>query len=778
MLTQTDAKNQQSVYHYDALGRPDKRTDPGAGSPDTIWTWDTATNGIGQLASVSGPLGYSEVYGYDGTAGRKVSESVTAVGNTYAVNYGYDPLLGSLQTITYPTSTSGRVEVLYEYQNGFLKDVKDYNNQSTVFWQAIAQDARAHVIQEQFGNGQQTYLAFDETTGRLEGVQTGAAGGSATQNLNYSWDGAGNLLARGDGNQNLRETFQYDPLYRLQTVSLNGSQSLSMSYDSIGNIGSKSDVSSTVGGTNHGYDYTTAQSACSYTGLTSQPHAVRNAGGFVYCYDADGNMTSRTGASVTWYPYNLPQTINQTGGNYSTFYYAPDRSRYRQTSLNASVTEDRIYVGGLFEKLTSSAVGVEYRHYIVANGEKIAVKVVSSTRNDTLYLHRDHLGSTDVVTDQTGAVKVHESHDAWGRRRGSAWTGAPSAADSNTITATTHIGFTGQEELDNLGLVDLNGRVYDPLIARMLSADPYVQAPYRSQSLNRYSYTWNNPLNSTDPSGFACTGSHIADLEPGSAGCEYTSTYPGEGAQFNTPSPAARPGQSDAQPLSAQVTAGPNVNASQGALPAGAAESRALAEVSITASRDPASRSELFLRGLIHVAEVALPGYYFANRAYELARTGHPWWALIYGVASVTDVALTVVTAGAAEGALSAVRGGFVAEAAFAADNAAQAARGVGAIVGGGAKLENLTASEILRIQNAANRTGTKITVVGSRASGTSHALSDWDYVVPEGTANRIIHSIKSSVPEGPRGLGEPRNQDFFKSGVDPTSPFITFTPQ
>ena len=64
---------------------------------------------------------------------------------------------------------------------------------------------------------------------------------------------------------------------------------------------------------------------------------------------------SRSGASVSWYPFNYPLTINQAGGNTSTFYYAPDRSRYRQVSLNGGTSEDRTYVGGgLFEKLTSS----------------------------------------------------------------------------------------------------------------------------------------------------------------------------------------------------------------------------------------------------------------------------------------------------------------------------------------------------------------------------------------------------------------------------------------
>ena len=56
--------------------------------------------------------------------------------------------------------------------------------------------------------------------------------------------------------------------------------------------------------------------------------------------------------------------------------------------------------------------------------------------------------------------------------------------------------------LDNLDLVHMNGRVYDPEIGRFISADPYVTMPYDGQGLNRYAYTLNNPLAFADPSGF------------------------------------------------------------------------------------------------------------------------------------------------------------------------------------------------------------------------------------------------------------------------------------
>ena len=97
---------------------------------------------------------------------------------------------------------------------------------------------------------------------------------------------------------------------------------------------------------------------------------------------------------------------------------------------------------------------------------------------------------------------------------------------------------------------------------------------------------------------------------------------------------------------------------------------------------------------------------------------------------------------------------------------------------GGGASLDNIAPTDFQRIQNAANRTNTEITVVGSRAGGTAKPMSDWDYVLPAGTPRRTQHSLSSSLPEGPRGLGEPRRQDFFTDPLDTNSPHIIVPPQ
>ncbi len=510
MLTQTDAKGQTTTFVYDSLGRISKRKDPpGTTSDETNWNWDTASNGVGQLGSVTSPGGYSETYTYDALGRRSIVTTVAGTQGTYQTDYAYNASLGTLSTITYPASFNGasssRYAVQYSYQNGYLKDVRDASN-SNLLWQTDALDARGNVIQESYGNGQSTYANFDETNGRLNYIQTGPSGGSATQNLYYQWDRVGNMLSRRDANQNLTETFGYDALYRLTSTQVAGLPAVTMTYDAIGNITSKSDV-----GTGS-YNYNTAQAGCDYTGLTAQPHAVRNAGGTVYCYDKNGDMISRSGAAVTWTTYNYPQTISQGGGNSSTFYYNADRGRYRQIRVDGTITEDVIYVGNVFEKMMRGGT-TEYRHSIVANGRIVAIVLRSTNQADSnvLYLHDDHLGSTDVISKATGA-SFKTSFDAWGNRRASTWNGAPTSDDKSAITATTHRGFTGEEQLDNLNLIHLNGRVYDPVMGRFLSADPIVQDPYHSQSFNRYAYVWNNPLNATDPTGFA--GEPVTSASP------------------------------------------------------------------------------------------------------------------------------------------------------------------------------------------------------------------------------------------------------------------------
>ena len=107
--------------------------------------------------------------------------------------------------------------------------------------------------------------------------------------------------------------------------------------------------------------------------------------------------------------------------------------------------------------------------------------------------------SINMLVDATnGNVVADLAYDAWGRPRNpNDWT-----YNNITLTDITDRGYTGHEMLSAFGLINMNGRCYDPFTGQFLSPDPFVQNATDAQSYNRYSYCLNNPLKYIDPSGY------------------------------------------------------------------------------------------------------------------------------------------------------------------------------------------------------------------------------------------------------------------------------------
>ncbi len=179
------------------------------------------------------------------------------------------------------------------------------------------------------------------------------------------------------------------------------------------------------------------------------------------------------------------------------------------------MSTDTTYIGGLFEVLVTQTT-TDYRHNIIADGQVIAVHTIDENGNATTdYLHYDHLGSVDTITDDQGNVAQTMSFDAFGLRRDpSNWDYDLTTAQITALKDDTDRGFTFQEQLDNVGLIHMNGRVYDPSIGRFISVDPTLTDPLNSQAFNRYSYVYNRPMIFTDPSGYIPDGPAL----PGSLG--------------------------------------------------------------------------------------------------------------------------------------------------------------------------------------------------------------------------------------------------------------------
>jgi RHS repeat-associated protein len=487
LKTQTDAKSQTSQFSYDLLGRLTQRVEA---DMTASWTYDTAQFGIGKLAaaSASGPAAgtnpFQRALTYD-SLGRPSQVATTIDGTVYNIAGSYDAN-GRLSRVTYPSGFA----LNYTYTGlGYTANIADAST-GQVHWTANARDAELHLTQDTAGNGIVTARGFDAPTGRLTSIVAGSGNGVA--NFSYSYDALGNVLTRADGNTGVSEGFGYDTLNRLTSSTVNVSPSplvKNFAYDSIGNLLTKSDVG------NYAYPA---------PGLP-RPHGVVSVDGEIvsaaFSYDANGNQTNASGIgrSIGYNAANKATTITQ-GALTLNFADDVDHQRYKQTLMQGStVTTTRYLDGfGVHVELVTSAT-TQWNEYLMVGGSMIGVRFLQGSTVTLRYFHQDHLGSIAVITDASGLLaEARDAYDAWGKRRN------PNGTDDATgsIASLTSRGFTGQEMLASVGLVHLNGRVYDPYIGRMTSADPVVGDPLSGQSWNRYSYVFNNPLAYTDPTGY------------------------------------------------------------------------------------------------------------------------------------------------------------------------------------------------------------------------------------------------------------------------------------
>ncbi|MBO2659326.1 FG-GAP-like repeat-containing protein [Shewanella algae] len=217
-------------------------------------------------------------------------------------------------------------------------------------------------------------------------------------------------------------------------------------------------------------------------------------------YDNNGNITQDGSRRFTYSSYDLVTNITQ-GGESTRFKYDANRQRFERydVKVEAGVTSylTTLYVGG-YEKVTRSGGNkpalTEQKLYV---GNLVITKRSNNTV-DEFYLHKDHQGSTTTITNKSGNVVQQFTYDPWGKQ-----TAAYSHSLLNDyIAPAASKGYTGHEGIDNLNLIHMNGRIYDPTIGRFLQADSHIQAPNNGQSYNRYSYVLNNPMSHTDPSGY------------------------------------------------------------------------------------------------------------------------------------------------------------------------------------------------------------------------------------------------------------------------------------
>jgi RHS repeat-associated protein len=464
-------------YKYDVLGRVIEKMDP-----NNIITTITYDN-LGRIASETGPV--NKVYSYDAQKlglldkvesnnhsneityddfGRPIRNKETLFNQDYITEYTYQDNL--LTGVKYPDG----FELKYTYNTGgYLKSATNSAG-SAEYIKINAVDAYGRVIDQTKFVGSNELFGYNFqylTSHTLSGLI----------NTTYEWDNTkGNLISRFENvnGRNLKEEFaEYDNLNRLTKIKVNGVLTNTLNYSNNGNI-------------------TKSETASSYS------------------YNANNSMLNMDYVKVSnpriddlEAVYNGLQKVEslKEGLIEYDFTYGFHENRIkmvRKAIPSNQVRETTIY-GSNFEQITDSVGNTKTLTYLQFGGGTFAIHKKETAKPDSIfYTFSDHLGSITHITDQWGNLKQERSYDAWGNLR----TPNNYAQGFTQKLFLTQRGYTGHEHIQNLEIINMNGRLYDPVSHRMMSPDPLLQDPTNTQNYNRYSYVFNNPLRHTDPSGY------------------------------------------------------------------------------------------------------------------------------------------------------------------------------------------------------------------------------------------------------------------------------------
>jgi RHS repeat-associated protein len=446
---QTDALGNLTETFYDALGRVDYEM---IGSKKTKYSYVTSGNGKTRIRSIESNL-HTLYYSYD-KYGRVISKGyeINIPPSTSAFNdlwyyYTYDSA-GRLKTIKYPSNLTATREY-DEYGN--LERVSVGQQE---IWRLVSVTGFSR---ESLLGGKYVDTIICNRYG-IMGYRLikNKADNAKLEEFDYNFnERTGNLFEQYRLGYN-RDYYKYDNLDRLTEITNGSFGNMYMEYEQNGNIKKKTGLGN-----------------CYYSD-SSHPHAMTSADSLRY------KLT--TNQTVRYNAFNKVDSISENGYRYSIS-YGPDRQRWLTKLVNGNTTRTTYYAGD-FESVYDGKTVHDYTY--IYGGDGLAAVYDGTTYYTAV---TDHLGSIVKLADKNGNVKYNPAYDAWGNFR----------AENNSIGF--HRGYCGHEHLKEFGLINMNGRMYDPLLARFLSPDPYVQAPDFSQSFNRYSYCLNNPFRYNDPDG-------------------------------------------------------------------------------------------------------------------------------------------------------------------------------------------------------------------------------------------------------------------------------------
>lgn len=466
LISQTDSRGNVYRFVYDDLGRLVER-EGGEGYTRYRYanTGDDCINN--KLIAVDFENGIQRRYEYD-ALGRLRNESSRIDGVWYAKRIGYTSD-GKVSDVTYPS----QVEVRYEYDNqGNIKGINagENGNFKNVF-KLDKVNGFGLPTEYTLGNNLSTIRTFNQ--GNPVAFYT-----QGIQELRFDFDlRNGNLLRRIDNLTGLDDKFDFDPLNRLKQATTNGASGVNVDYDnngvvSMGNIMSKSDVGD-------------------YVYSTTRIHAHR------YIDNVTGSIPTQN-QRIAYTPFLKTSQIAE--GNVDlNITYGPEYSRVKSDLIeNGSLVEKKLYLGDL--EILEKNGRRYFIHYISSPAGLVSMAVKTDNNPvELFYTYTDHLGSILTITDDQGQIISRQSFDAWGQYRDPFSGQVAGFKPKNPVWL--YRGYCGHEHLPQFGLINMNARMYDPMLGKMLGPDNYISDPSSTQAYNRYAYALNNPVSYVDPDG-------------------------------------------------------------------------------------------------------------------------------------------------------------------------------------------------------------------------------------------------------------------------------------
>ena len=451
-------KHDTTTYEYDRLGNLIRQTEKDHDSNIqriTEWNYSQEDGQLGLLTSINAEK-QTILYDYD-TLTRLQSIHEYRSGAEYQTHYHYDEA-SRVESITYPTG----LVVHYRYTcEGDLRSILDDSMKR--LWHTNETSNLNQPTKVTTGDGVVTTYNYDPMSQRLISLRS-ILGQKALQEYCYEYDDFSNLTERNDLVLAHSEKFTYDPLNRLTSASDSEGTSL-FTYDALGRMTSKSKAENLL------------FSEADYSG--PRPHAMKAASTHEGVFPLER-------MDIEYTAFDKVSSITE-GSNSVSFEYGYDHQRISVNEHLEGKARKKHYVN-------QCEFIVQPNHDTIArtflNGPYGVFAVAETEKGQTTlhYIHKDHLDSWTLITDQDGNVEQENRFDAWG----------------NSLKGDDLLfdrGFTGHEHISGFQLINMNGRVYDPLTSTMLSPDNNIQLPDFTQNFNRYSYCMNNQLSFTDPDG-------------------------------------------------------------------------------------------------------------------------------------------------------------------------------------------------------------------------------------------------------------------------------------